>query len=77
MHAGQSDLGALYDNASDLDRIMKDLGLPTLNAMIDTTDVGVNMDLTEMPDGMVSTGELMIQQGRWVDFEPARQHCNA
>ena len=69
----ESDLKALYDLRSRLDKIMLEIRCRPLAEMIDITDLSVNMDVLELPEGMESTTELMMAEGVWIDADVARR----
>jgi hypothetical protein len=69
----QNDLYAFYKHAKKLDAICKQLNLPELSGFVDDTDLLVNMDQLELPEGMQSTDELMATQGNWVDAQVAAE----
>lgn len=69
----QSDKYALYKHLDKLDQICRSAGLPALSSICDSTDMSVNLDIIELPEGMDSTDELMIRDGIWIDGSDAVQ----
>ena len=61
------DLYALYKHTKKLDSLCSTLGLREISSFIDNTDLMVNLEQLDMPDGMESTDELMAAQGNWTD----------
>jgi hypothetical protein len=62
---------ALYKHADKLDALSKKLGLPSFQALCDTTDVRFNMDEFELPEGVESTSEVMAVDGAWLPIADA------
>jgi hypothetical protein len=62
----QEDRSALYRYAEKLDTIAKSLGLPSVLAICDETDVRFNMEDLDLPDGMESTNDVMAASGAWL-----------
>ncbi len=61
------DLYAVYKHTDKLDGLCKTLGLAELSSFVDDTDLMVNLDQLDMPEGMESTDDLMAMKGVWVD----------
>jgi hypothetical protein len=63
-----SDKYAVYKHLDKLDKRCKELGLPPLSELCDSTDLRFNLDDDlELPEGMSSTNELMAQSGVWIE----------
>ena len=62
----QADYLALYKHVDKLDSLTKTLGLPSFEALCDTTDLRFNNDEFELPAGMESTNEVMALEGAWL-----------
>lgn len=69
----EADLYALYKHLTSLDTLADRLGVGNLSSLCDETDLLVNLDQLDLPDGMTDTNELMAAQGRWVDASEAVQ----
>jgi len=67
----QQDRSALYRHGRKLDAIARSLGLPSLLAMCDETDVRYNMEGLDLPEGMNSTNDVMAASGAWLPREEA------
>lgn len=67
----QADHVALYKQADKLDAIAKSLKLPSFLKVCDTTDLRFNTEDLQLPQGMVSTDELMAAQGSWMPVADA------
>ena len=63
--SNEEDLIALYRHAKQLDRICGRLSLTPLSAFHDLTDAKFNLGDEDLPDGMTSTVELMVDRGSW------------
>ena len=63
--SSQEDLIFLYRHAPKLDRICRNLSLIPLTEFHDLTDAKFNLGDEQLPDGISSTVELMIDRGSW------------
>ncbi|QPH53739.1 hypothetical protein [Pontivivens ytuae] len=77
LSCNEEDLLWLLKFSKDLDKISAKLGQPPFSELFDHTDMQVNMDVTELPDGMEDTRELMIRDGVWVPLEAAADRLRA
>ena len=68
------DFRALYDQQNILCMFGRELGLEPLSAFVDFTDVEVNHEITELPEGMTSSDHLMIASGVWCDLSSAHDN---
>ncbi|MCB1954542.1 MAG: hypothetical protein KDG55_02640 [Rhodocyclaceae bacterium] len=62
----QSDKIALYRHAGKLDKLSRSLHTIHFLATHDTTDAEFNAGRRDLPDGVVSTDEIMAADGTWV-----------
>lgn len=62
----QADYLALYKHTDKLDDLARKNGLPSFEALCDLTDIKLNMEVIELPEGMTSSDELMAAQGVWM-----------
>lgn len=67
----ESDHSALYHHAEKLDALAKTLALPSLLAIVDTTDLRFNVEDVELPPGLESTNEMMATSGAWMPIADA------
>lgn len=66
-----ADYAALYKHADKLDGLTQALGLPSFEALCDTTDLRFNNDEFALPSGMASTDEVMARDGVWLPADDA------
>lgn len=67
----ESDKWALYKHAGKLDRLASAAKVEPFSSLLDHTDARFNMGGDELPEGMVSTNELMARDGVWRSAEDA------
>ena len=67
----ESDKWALYRHAGKLDGLASAAKVEPFSSLLDHTDVRFNMGDDELPEGMVSTNELMARDGVWRSAEDA------
>lgn len=66
-----SDKSALYRHSRKLDAVCQRCCGLAFTQLCDTTDLRFNLDDLVLPEGMLSTDELMAQQGVWQPAEAA------
>ena len=71
VESSENDLYAIYKHSKKLDRISKKLGTIGFVSTHDFTDMRFNLSEKELPEGMESTNELMVQNGVWVSGSEA------
>ncbi len=73
----ESDHIALYKHADKLDGIASSLGLPSFQALCDTTDLRFNTTDMELPEGVESTNQVMATDGAWMERAAAIELLDA
>ncbi len=66
-----SDKYALYRHSRKLDVVCKRSSGLSFSQLCDTTDLRCNIEELELPEGMVSSDELMAREGVWQPAEVA------
>ncbi len=66
-----SDKYALYRHSRKLDAVCQRSSGLAFTALCDTTDLRCNIEALELPEGMVSSDELMARAGVWQPAEVA------
>ncbi len=67
----QADKYALCRHTHKLDALCRESGITPLSEICDSTDMRVNVEDIELPEGMESTDELMARDGVWIDSQSA------
>ncbi len=62
----QTDKPALYKHARKLEKITRQLKLTSFLSAQDFTDAQFNLSAEDLPEGMTSTDELMVERGVWI-----------